>query len=54
MNMRSIHWKGSTPGSPGKGRRRAKKLEKAGMMLRTRRTVLTERRRRASEYSLFL
>ena len=49
MKMSSIHWKGSTPGSPGKGRRRLKKVEKAGMELRTRRMVLTERRRRASE-----
>ena len=54
MKTRSIHWKGSTPSSTGKGRRRLKKLEKAGMGSRTRRMVVTERRRRANEYSRFL
>ena len=54
MKIISIHWKGSTSSSTGKGRRRLKKLEKAGMGLRTRRMVFTERRRRANVYNRFL
>ena len=54
MNMSNIHLKGRMFFSVGKGTRRLKKVERAGMMFNKRITVVAESRSRAREYNRFL
>ena len=54
VNMSNIHLKGRMFFSVGKGTRRLKKVERAGMMFNKRMTVVAESRSRAREYNRFL
>lgn len=54
MNMSNIHLKGRMFCSLGKGTRRLKKVERAGMMFNKRITVVAESKSRAREYNRFL